>query len=163
MPMMWLVASRVFRVTNPIGRTVRRRFMQPPRGIPLGRVRQTDIRAAGIDRVPRTVGARYGQPLLEDGRVLPVATVIWCTGFLLDFSWIELPVADRFGFPMQHRGVATSHPGLYFLGLPFLYSLSSGLLGGVGRDAAHVVDHIAGRGTGAGVNTRAVDAARSAA
>jgi putative flavoprotein involved in K+ transport len=137
--------------------------MQPPRGIPLGRVRQTDIRAAGIEPVPRTVGVQEGFPLLDDDRVLQVATVIWCTGFLLDYSWIELPVVDRYGFPVQERGVATSHPGLYFLGLPFLYSLSSGLLGGVGRDAAHVVDHIAGRGTGAGVNTRAVDAARSAA
>jgi putative flavoprotein involved in K+ transport len=163
MPVMWLVASRVFRVTNPIGRTVRRRFMQPPRGIPLGRVRQSDIRAAGIERVPRTVGVREGYPVLEDGRVLPVATVIWCTGFLLDFSWIELPVADQYGFPEQDRGVVTSHPGLYFLGLPFLYSLSSALLGGVGRDAAHVVDHIVGRGTGAGFDGRAVDSARSAA
>ena len=49
------------------------------------------------------------------------------------------------GWPIQRRGVVPSVPGLYFLGLPFMWSMSSGLIGGVGRDAEHVVGRIAAR------------------
>jgi putative flavoprotein involved in K+ transport len=124
---------------------VRDQFLFPPRGIPLGRVRRKDITAAGIERVPRTAGVRDGYPALDDGRIMEVSNVIWCTGFVLDFSWIDLPVTGDHGFPIQQRGVVPAQPGLYFVGLPFLHSLSSGLLGGVGRDAAHVANHIAAR------------------
>ena len=79
---MWFMASRVLSVRNPIGRKARDHFLDPPRGIPLGRVRRKDIAAAGIERVPRTAGARDGYPILEDGRVLEVANVIWSTGFI---------------------------------------------------------------------------------
>ena len=145
MPVMWLVATRVLRVTNPVGRKVRSHFLDPPRGIPLGRVRRTHLRAAGIERVPRTVGVQEGLPILEDGRTLTVSNVVWCTGFRVDLSWVYLPIAGHHGLPVHERGIVSSQPGLYFLGLPFLYSLSSALLGGVGRDAAHVVDHISKR------------------
>jgi putative flavoprotein involved in K+ transport len=145
MPLIWFLASRVLTVRSPIGRRVRSQFFDPPRGIPLGRVRRTDIAAAGIERVPRTTGVRDGCPTLDDGRVLDVANVIWCTGFALDLSWIDLPITGDDGFPVQERGIVSSRPGLYFVGLPFLHSLSSGLLGGVGRDAAHIAHHIATR------------------
>ena len=72
-----------------------------------------------------------------------VANVIWCTGFRTDFGWIDLPVFDEAGEPKQVRGVVESEPGLYFLGLVFLYSLSSDVLPGAGRDAAYVAKHIA--------------------
>lgn len=145
MPVMWFVASRVLTIGSPIGRRVRDHFFDPPRGIPLGRVRRSDIAAAGIERVPRTAGVRDGHPTLEDGTTLEVANVIWCTGFVMDLSWIDLPVTGDHGFPLQERGVVASQPGLYFLGLPFQRSLSSALLGGVGRDAADVAGHIAAR------------------
>ena len=51
---------------------------------------------------------------------------------------VKLPVVDEDGFPLQKRGV-TEYPGLYFVGLPFLHTIKSGLLSGVGADAAHVV------------------------
>ena len=143
MPFMWLMASRVLTVSSPIGRKVRDHFLDPPRGIPLGRVRRRDIRAAGIKRVPRTAGVREGYPVLADGRILEVSNVLWCTGFDLDLDWIDLPVVGDHGFPVQERGIVPSQSGLYFVGLPFLHSLSSGLLGGVGRDAAHIANHIA--------------------
>ena len=79
-PMLWLAATRLTVRTAP-GRKLRDRFIDPPRGIPLGRVRRKEIVAAGIERVPRTVGVSNGQPVLEDGRVLEVSNVIWCTGF----------------------------------------------------------------------------------
>jgi putative flavoprotein involved in K+ transport len=144
-PLMWFAASRVLTVTSPIGKKVRKQFLDPPRGIPLGRVRRKDYAPAGIERVPRTTGVHDGYPALDDGRVLEVSNVIWCTGFVMDYSWIDLPVTGDYGFPVQERGVVSSQPGLYFVGLPFLHSLSSALLGGVGRDAAHIADHITAR------------------
>ncbi|MFW6201312.1 MAG: flavin-containing monooxygenase [Gemmatimonadota bacterium] len=144
-PVMWFMATRVLTVKTPLGRKVRDHFLDPPRGIPLGRVRRKDLAAAGVERVPRTTGVSDGCPVLEDGRVLDAANVVWCTGFSPDFTWIDLPLPSRHGLPAHDRGVAESCPGLYFVGLLFLYSLSSALIGGVGRDAEHIVDHIATR------------------
>ena len=92
--------------------------------------------------MPRVVGVRDGQPLLADQRVLEVANVIWCTGFSPDFSWIDLPVCGEHSEPMHHRGIVASQPGLYFVGLFFLYAMSSGFLPGVDRDAEHIVQAI---------------------
>ena len=141
MPIMWLGATRLT-VKTPIGRKLRDHFLDPPRGIPLGRVRRKDLAAAGITRVGRTTGVNAGQPVLEDGRLIQVANIIWCTGFTPDFDWIELPLPIRNGYPLHDRGIVESCPGLYLIGLLFQYSLSSALLGGVGRDAKHIVDHI---------------------
>ena len=74
-------------------------------------------------------------PVLDDGRVLEVANVVWCTGFESDFAWIDLPVFDEEGAPLHDRGVVRSEPGLYFLGLYFLYAMASQLVGGAARDA----------------------------
>ena len=142
-PVLWLLATRVLTVKTPLGRKVRDQFLDPPRGIPLARVRRKDFAASRIERVPRVTGVRNGCPLLEDGRVLEVSNVIWCTGFTPSYDWIELALPSRSGLPIQERGVVDSCPGLYFVGLPFLHSLGSALLGGVGRDAEHIVDHIA--------------------
>ncbi len=53
-----------------------------------------------------------------------------------------MPVTGEDGWPVQANGVVESAPGLNFVGLPFLYSFASMLIGGVGRDAGHVADHI---------------------
>jgi len=139
----------VLTVDTPIGRRMRPKLLS--HGAPLVRVKPKDIAAAGIERVPRVVAVRDGHPVLEDQRVLDVANVIWCTGFRPDFSWIDLPVfGEAANEPMHHRGVVASEPGLYFVGLFFLYAMSSGFLPGVGRDAEHIVRHIAaGRSNGA--------------
>jgi putative flavoprotein involved in K+ transport len=140
-PMMWLVATRLT-VKTALGRKLRDHFLDPPRGIPLGRVRRKDFAPAGITRVSRMAGVKNGYPLLQDGTVLTVSNVVWCTGFRPDFDWIDLPLPTQNGLPIHNRGIVESCPGLYFTGLPFLYSLSSALVGGVGRDAEHIVDHI---------------------
>jgi putative flavoprotein involved in K+ transport len=144
-PLMWFMASRVINVANPIGRKVRNSFLNPPRGIPRGRVTRKQILNAGIDWVPRTTSVTGGLPQLEDGRTLDVANVVWCTGFVPDFSWIELPVFADGGWPRHERGIVPSRPGLYFMGLPFQRTLSSALIGGVGRDAQHIARHLAQR------------------
>ena len=140
-PMMWFVATRLT-VKTALGRKLRDHFLDPPRGIPLGRVRRKDFAPAGIKRVPRTTGVNNGYPLLEDGTVLTVSNVIWCTGFRPDYHWIDLSLPTHNGLPIHDRGIVESCPGLYFMGLLFLYSLSSALVGGVGRDAEHIVNHI---------------------
>src|SRR5688572_27147501 len=141
-PIMWFMATQVLKVNNPLGRKARDYFLDPPRGISLGRIRRTDFAAAGIERVPRMTGVRNGRPALEDGRVLEVSNVVWCTGFSPDYEWIDLPLPIRYGAPVHTRGVVESCAGLYVVGLPFLYSLSSALVGGVGRDAGYIVERI---------------------
>jgi putative flavoprotein involved in K+ transport len=140
-PLMWFVATQLTVKTMP-GRKLRDHFIDPPRGIPLGRVRRQDFAPAGIERVPRTIAARNGCPILENGRVLDVSTVIWCTGYKPNYDWIDLSLRTHNGFPIHDRGIVDDCPGLYFVGLLFLYSLSSALLGGVGRDAKYIVEHI---------------------
>ena len=66
-----------------------------------------------------------------------ITSVIWATGYKFDFSLVKFPIFDEDGYPVQKRGV-TQFSGLYFIGLPFLHTTKSGLLYGVGEDAAHV-------------------------
>jgi putative flavoprotein involved in K+ transport len=139
----WWLATQVFTVDGRLGRALKRRELG--HGAPLIRLRHEDLKAAGVRRVPRTVGVRDGRPVLEDGRVAEVANVVWCTGFRPDFDWIDLPVFGADGYPVHYRGVVENAPGLYFIGLPFLYSLSSSTVGGVGRDAEYIARHIADR------------------
>jgi putative flavoprotein involved in K+ transport len=70
-----------------------------------------------------------------------IGAVIWSTGYAADFRWVELPAFDGRGYPAHQRGV-TSVPGLYFLGLPWLYTWGSGRFSGVARDAAFIADHM---------------------
>ncbi|HEY7525133.1 MAG TPA: NAD(P)-binding domain-containing protein [Candidatus Limnocylindrales bacterium] len=142
----WFFINHVATLDNPLGRKALP--MVRDHGGPLERVWPADLEAAGVERITqRMVGVRDGRPVLADGRVLDVANVIWCTGFRPDFGWIRHPdVVDADGWPLHVRGISTTVPGLAFVGLPFLHSAASALLGGVGRDARHVVDELA-RGT----------------
>jgi putative flavoprotein involved in K+ transport len=105
---------------------------------------ESDLERAGIVRTGRVAGVRDGFPVLDDGTRAEVRSVIWCTGFRADFSWIRAGIFEKDGFPRHSRGV-TALPGLYFLGLRFLYRLNSSLVGGVGADAEYVAGHIAAR------------------
>jgi putative flavoprotein involved in K+ transport len=134
---------RVLTVSTPIGRKVRPAMVS--RGGPLIRTRPRELGAAGIERVPRVVGVRSGAPVLEDDRVLGVQNVVWCTGFDPGFSWIALPEFGEGGEPIHERGVVVDEPGLYFVGLHFLYAMSSTMIHGVGRDAEHVARAIVAR------------------
>ena len=147
-PPFWFLLSHVLTTRNPIGRKVRDQLSH--QGLPLARVRRKDLLRARVERVPRVTGVRDGLPLLQDGAVLEVANVIWCTGFASDFSWIDLPVLDQDGQPSHQRGVVRSEPGLYFMGLFFQSAGTSSLIGGVGRDARHIARHITARPVGAG-------------
>jgi putative flavoprotein involved in K+ transport len=134
---------RVLAVRTPIGRMARPKMLH--HGSPLIRTKPAELDAAGVERVPRIAGVRDGRPLLEDGRVLDVANVVWCTGYHPAFSWIELPIFDEHAEPRHEGGVVHDAPGLYFVGLHFLYAMSSTMIHGVGRDAARIVEAVAAR------------------
>src|SRR5213076_767229 len=104
-----VVFHRILTIATPIGRRVRPRVLHG--GGPLIRVKPKDLAAAGVQRASRVAGARNGLPLLEDGRVLDVANVVWCTGFHPGFSWIDLPVFGPDGEPQHDRGDVSSEPG----------------------------------------------------
>jgi putative flavoprotein involved in K+ transport len=92
-----------------------------PRAVaPTRAIRDLDLHAAGIN------------------------TVVWATGYRRTYPWLRLPVLDRSGEIRQRRG-RTPVPGLYVLGQRFQHYRSSNFIGGVGRDAAFVADHILGR------------------
>ncbi len=137
-----VVFHRVLTTGTPIGRKARPKWIST--GEPLIRTKPKDLAAFGVERVPRVTGVQSGLPQLEDGRSVDVANVVWCTGFHPGFSWIELPVLGS-QEPHHRRGIVESEPGLYFIGLKFLYSVSSEQIQGVGRDADYIAGKIAAR------------------
>ncbi len=132
----WWFINNIVTERTPLGRKAKKQLTHG--GSPLIRVSADDLRAAGIENLPRVAGTRDGLPMVEDNRVLEVRSVIWATGYRPDFSWIEPDVTDENGWPLTMRGVSTMQKGLYFVGMPFQYGLTSGLVGGVGRDAAYI-------------------------
>lgn len=137
----WWFVSHVLTTRTPMGRKARPKVRGG--GAPLIRISSRELAAAGVERVPRVTGVKDGRPQLADGRVLDVSTIVWATGYRPDFSWVDFPLTDESGWPAGDRGVSSLAPGVYFVGVPFQYGLTSGLVGGVGRDAAHVAQHLA--------------------
>jgi putative flavoprotein involved in K+ transport len=147
LPLLSFVENHVLTIRTPIGRRAasESRILSAP----LLRVRRTELREAGVElHESRVATVQDGRPVLEDGTVVDVANIIWCTGARPDYSWIELPVTGPDGWPLERRGVSPVD-GLYFLGVPFQYGLTSMLIHGADRDAKYVVDRIAERVTAA--------------
>jgi putative flavoprotein involved in K+ transport len=136
------VFNHVLTTDTPLGRKVRPRI--DGHAGPLIRVKPKDLAAAGVERLPRIDGVKGGFPATVDGRVIETANVIWCTGFHPAFDWIDLPLLKDDGRPEHRRGV-TGEPGLYFLGLGFLYAFSSMMIQGVSRDADFIAGKVAER------------------
>ena len=142
-PIVRFIGVHVLTRRTPIGRRALNKSAS--QGDPLVRVKPKQLIRAGVRRVAKTVGAQDGAPVLEDGKVLDVTNVIWCTGFRHDLSWLDLAIFGDDGAPIHERGVVTSEAGLYFVGLPFQFSAASDVLPGVGRDAAWVVKRLVQR------------------
>jgi putative flavoprotein involved in K+ transport len=141
LPVIRFLGHHILTKGTPIGRKAGPKVATG--GTPLIRVKTDHLVEAGVERVARVAGVRDGLPLLEDGRILDVANVVWCTGFRQDFSWIELPIFAGNGEPRHDRGVVEGEPGLCFMGLIFQYSITSDVLPGVGRDAERIAKHVA--------------------
>ncbi|GLZ88851.1 hypothetical protein Pres01_49020 [Metapseudomonas resinovorans] len=82
-------------------------------------------------------------PMIElDLAKAGVTSIIWATGYAVDYSWLRVNAFDAKGKPQHQRGVS-AEPGIYFLGLPWLSRRGSTFIWGVWHDAKHIADHIA--------------------
>src|SRR4029078_988780 len=95
----------------------------------------------GDERPHAPIQVEIGSERSIDLATRNISSVIWGTGYLFDYSCLNLPVCDVRGAPLQQRGV-TAIPGLYFLGLHWMHTFGSGLLAGVGRGADYIADQI---------------------
>lgn len=137
----WFLIHHILTRGTPAGRKLARRIAE--HGSPLIRTTVADVEAAGVLHAGRIEDVRDGMIVTGEGETLDVATVVWATGFRADFSWIEGLQTDTYGLPIHRRGISEQFPGLGFMGLPFQYGLSSGIIGGVARDARYLVHHLA--------------------
>lgn len=71
-----------------------------------------------------------------------VTSIIWATGFAVDYNWLKVDTFDANGKPQHQRGVS-NEPGVYFLGLPWQSRRGSSFIWGVWHDARYVAEHIA--------------------
>ena len=140
-PVIWWVWEHVLTERRKPGRKAQAEMVQG-HGDPWIRQKEKDIVTAGVERTSRIAGVADGRPVNEDGEVLEVASVIWCTGFAKGFGWIDLPGLDSSGRLDEERGAVVGQPGLYVLGQEFQYMFNSHTVGGVGKDAAYVVQHL---------------------
>jgi putative flavoprotein involved in K+ transport len=146
-PLMVFAANHLLTRRTPPGRALMSYLRGPHHGAPTARIKRGHLAERGVRWLEQRVTgvSRDGMPMLADGTVLEVSTVVWCTGFEQHFEWIDLPVFDEQGWPREYRGVVDEAPGLYFCGLVFQYAFSSMVLPGVDRDAAYVAGRIADR------------------
>jgi putative flavoprotein involved in K+ transport len=103
--------------------------------------RPSTLERLGIAFHPRALDANGATVTFSDDTKLDVRSVIWATGFRLDHSWIDVPVFDGAGRVVHQRGV-TQSPGLYFIGLPWMHTRGSALLGFVKDDAEYLARQI---------------------
>jgi putative flavoprotein involved in K+ transport len=137
----WRAINNLLTRSTPMGRKAAVGFFH--RGAPLIGIGVPDLIKAGVCRVGRFTGVQDGMPVVDGAGVLAPASIVWATGYRPEFGWIDDIALDDFGWPATQRGVVAGTPGLYFVGMPFQYAVSSSLLGGVGRDAAYVAARIA--------------------
>jgi putative flavoprotein involved in K+ transport len=144
MPAVIFVFKHVLTRRTPMGR----KEMHEVRfhGGPAFRIKQSDLDRHGVVRTEaRMTDVVNGKPQLDDGTVVDVTNVVWCTGFKQVFDWIDLPILDEDGWPTEYRGVVDAAPGLYFCGLSFQYAFSSMVFPGISRDADYVARQIVTR------------------
>jgi putative flavoprotein involved in K+ transport len=140
-PMIWMMNRMTIETRR--GRKMRDAIKVRGQAAPLLNISLEEVLKAGAVHVSRVSGGKEGLPVLEDGNILKVSTIIWCTGFTRDFSWLgEMQnIIDDHQYPVSVRGI-TTHRGLYFLGMAFQYAATSTWILGIGRDASYIADHI---------------------
>ena len=114
-PIFFFLGKHLMTLRTPLGRRMRDEVRA--HGGPLIRYKRADLAGAGVEMGPaRTMGVVKGRPMLDGGRVLGVANVVWCTGFRQDFSWIDLPVTGEDGWPLEERGCRAVRTGAVLRG-----------------------------------------------
>ena len=108
--------------------------MQPVIGI--------DIKALlarkNVTSVGHTLNADDKTLYCQQANLTSIKNIIWSTGFRADFSWIKNLELDQQGYPVNYRGVSSTK-GMYFIGLPWMYTRGSATLGGVYKDAQYLI------------------------
>ncbi|WP_338178901.1 NAD(P)-binding domain-containing protein [Candidatus Dormiibacter inghamiae] len=122
----WLIANHVVSRRHPLGRRLLAKMAS--RGGPLIRLTIDDVTASRVQLASRVEGVSQGRPRLADGRVVAANSIVWCTGFSQDFSWIDAGLVEA--------------PGFHLVGMPFQYKLASAFVGGVGSDAGRIARRI---------------------
>jgi putative flavoprotein involved in K+ transport len=135
-PIVMFAFRRVLTMDTPMGRKFRAASIN--HGKPLVRTKARDLDAAGVQRVARIARMQDGLPVTVDDDVLEPKTVVWCTGYRSDYSWIDLPVTDDHGHLVTERGVS-AEAGLYFLGTEFQYAVASATIQGLDQDARYLL------------------------
>lgn len=137
------LAPTVLRISRSsfIGRRLHARMADS--GDPVFADQARRLERTDVERLGRVVGVEDDRLVTVDGERVSPETVVWATGFRPDYPWIGLDVFGPDGAPEHDRGEVPNAPGLYFVGLRWQTRASSSLIGGVGRDAAHVADRIA--------------------
>lgn len=101
--------------------------------------------ARGGIRIAGRVASAAGDTVRTvDGKAIRPAGVVWATGYRPDHGWIDPALLEPGGRVAQRRGI-TRIPGLYFLGLPWMHTRGSALIGWVGRDAQHLMQAVSAR------------------
>jgi putative flavoprotein involved in K+ transport len=107
-------------------------------------IQRTGLTSEVLDPEPLSTPDAQRSPQALDLKRRGITSIVWATGFRRAYSWLQVPVLDAQGEITHHRGV-TQMPGLYVLGQRFQHHRNSNFIDGVGRDAAFVADHLAGR------------------
>lgn len=138
-PFLMFAFRNVLTLKTPMGRKAYE--ASRGHGLMLIRNKLADLDAAGIIRVGRIEEVREGRPVTVDGMTPPINTIVWCTGSTPDHRFLEVPVFGPNGEVMHERGVSAV-PGLFFLGLDFMYAMASGTIQGFDRDARYLMRHL---------------------
>ncbi len=103
----------------------------------------TDVKSLfkmpNVECVGRSLDANQEKIVFEKKEISSIKNILWATGFKPNFNWIENLKLDEDNYPKNYRGVSDIE-GLYFLGLPWLYTRGSATLGGVKKDAKYLND-----------------------
>ncbi len=141
LPLIRFAGMHVLTTNTPVGRKVLP--IMAAMATPLIRTKTADLVAAGVHRVPRVTGVEGKEAMLDGGQSLPVANVIWCTGYVEDYPWLDIPALPADWRKQQHRGIVDALPGLYLLGKDFIFAATSDTLPGVSRDAKYLAKQLA--------------------
>lgn len=136
----WWFINNVMTIDTPVGRKMRDAIRH--HGAPLIRNSRDEIKKAGVHTIGRIVGVADGEPVFQDNSTFHPGTIIWATGYRPNYSWMDLSVFGEDGFPVHERGISLKAEGLYFSGLSFQTGLTSALMGGSGRDAKYITEHL---------------------
>ena len=141
----WLYASGVMNIRRDSW--LGRRMAKGNGGdLLIGNSLKNIVAASGLLRRGKLMGFEGGLPIFEDGQTAnDIGCILWATGYRNDYGWISPSVVDAKSWPIHQRGVVAAVPGLYFVGLRFMYRVDSSNIGGMGRDAAYIAQTIAGK------------------